>query len=126
MENQNEYIARVRNGYVPQEHTKLDELKALDRKARMPALIFAYIFGSVAALVLGVGMCLAMKVIGTSVLSDTVLMTVGVIVGCVGIALCIVNYYIYKAVLTSRKRKYGTRIVALGNELLNEGQGTEK
>ena len=63
MENQNKYVMKVRESYVPQEHTKLDELKELDKKVKMPALIFACIFGAVSALIFGTGMCLAMQVI---------------------------------------------------------------
>ncbi len=39
-------------------------MKKLDRKAKMPAEIFAYTFGIFIALVFGTGMCLAMQVIG--------------------------------------------------------------
>lgn len=120
MENQNKYVMKVRDDYIPKEHTKLEELKDLDKKVKMPALIFAYIFGAVASLILGTGMCLAMKTIGASLMSDSALMAVGVIVGVVGIILCIANYFIYRAVLNSRKKKYGSQIVSLSNELLNK------
>lgn len=119
MENQNKYVMKVRESYVPQEHTKLDELKELDKKVKMPALIFACIFGAVSALIFGTGMCLAMQVIGTSLMSPTALTTAGVIIGVAGIVLCIADYFIYKAMLKSRRKKYGSRIVALSNELLN-------
>lgn len=120
MENQNKYVRKIRDSYTPRKHTKFDELKKLDKKVKLFPSVFACVFGSVAALVLGTGMCLAMEVIGASLMSPAALMTVGVIVGCVGIALCIANYFIYKAMLNSRKKKYGARIVSLGNELLNE------
>lgn len=120
MENQIEYVTKVRDSYSPHERTKLDELKELDKKVKLFPSVFAYVFGSVAALILGVGMCLAMKVIGATVMSSTALMALGVIVGCVGIALCIANYYVYKALLKSRKRKYGDKIVSISNELLNK------
>lgn len=120
MENQNKYVRKIRDSYTPRAHTKFDELKKLDKKVKLFPSVFACIFGSVAALILGTGMCLAMEVIGASLMSPAALMTVGVIVGCVGIALCIANYFIYKAMLNSRKKKYGARIVSLGNELLNE------
>lgn len=119
MENQNKYVTKVRDSYMPHESTKLDELKELDKKVKLFPTVFAYIFGSVAALVLGLGMCFAMKIIGVSLMSSTALMTVGVIIGCVGIALCIANYYIYKAILNSRKKKFGSQIINISNELLN-------
>ena len=40
-------------------------LRKLDRRAKLPATVFTYTFGIVFAPVLGVGMCLAMQVIGT-------------------------------------------------------------
>lgn len=120
MKEQDSYVEKIRDSYTPHETTKLDELKTLDKKVKQPVTVFAYVFGSVAALILGVGMCLAMKIIGASLMSPAVLMTLGVIIGCLGIGLCIANYFIYNAMLKSRKRKYGNRIVALSNELLNE------
>ena len=105
---------------MPHERTKFDELRGLDKKVKTPAYVLAYMLGVVAALIFGTGMCLAMQVIGASRMSSTVLMVVGVIVGCIGIALCIANYFIYKAFLKSRKNKYGSQIVTLSNELLNE------
>lgn len=117
MEDQERKVKKIMDSYAPHERTKYDELKELDRKVRKPALIFAYAFGTVAALILGVGMCFAMKVIGASVMSQTILMTVGVIIGCIGIALCIGNYFIYGAILKSRKKRYGGQILTLSNEL---------
>lgn len=119
MENQSKYVKKVRDSYIAQENTKLDELKELDKRVKMPTLLFAYIFGSFAAIIFGTGMCLVMKVIGASIMSATALMTVGVIVGVAGIILCIANYFIYKAMLNYRKRKYGGQIVKLSNELLS-------
>ena len=120
MENQNNEITKIRDGYMPRERTKLDELKTLDKKAKTFPSVFAYILGSVAALILGTGMCLAMHVIGAPTLSPVVLTTLGVITGCIGIALCSANYFIYKKMLKSRKAKYRDRILELSEELLNK------
>lgn len=120
MEDQGKYVTQIRDSYIPHERTKLDELKDLDGKVKTPPTVVAYILGSLAALILGVGMCLTMQMIGTALMGPTVLMVVGVIVGCVGIALCVANYFIYKAMLKSRKNKYGKRIIAISNELLHK------
>ena len=116
----NEYVTIVRDEYIPHARTTLDELRGLDRKVKLLPSVFAYTLGCIAALIFGTGMCLAMSVIGAPLMSPAVLMTVGVIVGCVGIALCIANYFFYRVALKSRKKKYGDRIVALSNELLNQ------
>ena len=109
---ENKTVERIRGDYLPAERTKLDELKALDRKVKRPAEIFAYTFGVIGSLVLGTGMCLAMKVIGN-------MMPLGIGVGLVGIALVTVNYFLYKKILKSRKQKYANEILKLTDDLLN-------
>lgn len=108
----------IRKAYEPKsiKRQKLDELIALDRKASRKAEVFAYIFGTLGALVLGVGMCFAMKVIGASI---SVMFPVGIVIGCVGIIMCAVNYFIYKALLKAGKEKYGAEILRLSDQLLN-------
>lgn len=45
----------IRSAYVPEKENKLDQLRKLDARVKLPAEIFAYIFGIVGALVLGGG-----------------------------------------------------------------------
>lgn len=114
MEEQERKLAeRVRAAYAPQsdEASKLEQLQQLDRAARRPAEIFAYTFGIVGALVLGIGMCLAMEVIGS-------LMPLGIVIGVVGIAMVVSDYFFYRMILKSRKKKYAEKIVSLSDELL--------
>lgn len=113
MEQEKQYARQVRAEYAPgsEEEGKLEQLKKLDRTARRPAEIFAYTFGIVGALVLGVGMCLAMEVIGS-------MMPLGIVIGVVGIAMVTANYFLYRAILRSRKKKYAKEIVSLSDELL--------
>lgn len=106
-------IERIRASYTPKERTKLDELKTLDKKVKRPAKIFAYVFGSLSSLVLGTGMCLAMKVIGDS-------MVLGIGIGLLGILLVSINYPMYKSILKNRKKKYANQIFELSNSLLNQ------
>lgn len=114
--NQTKIIEKIRDGYMPKEKTKLDELKNLNKKAIKPARVFAYTFGTIGSLVLGTGMCFAMKVIGTTL---TFAMPLGIAVGLVGILVTSVNYPLYKKILASRKKKYSKKVLALSNELLN-------
>ena len=113
MEQEKQYAQQVRAEYAPgsEEEGKLEQLKKLDRAARRPAEIFAYTFGTVGALVPGVGMCLAMEVIGS-------MMPLGIVIGVVGIAMVTANYFLYRAILRSRKKKYAKEIVSLSDELL--------
>lgn len=109
----NNTVKRIREQYVQREETKLDQLRALDSKVKTPALVFAYVFGSIASLVLGAGMCFAMEVIGTG------MMIPGIAIGLVGIALVTANYFIYKKILESRRAKYAEEIIALSDSILN-------
>ena len=113
MEQEKQFARQVRAEYAPgsEEEGKLEQLKKLDRAARRPAEIFAYTFGIVGVLVLGVGMCLAMEVIGS-------MMPIGIVIGVVGIAMVTANYFLYRAILRSRKKKYAKEIVSLSDELL--------
>ena len=106
-------IERIRASYTEKEITKLDKLKELDKKVKRPAQIFAYVYGSVSLLVLGTGMCFAMKVIGNS-------MALGIGVGLVGIALTLTTYPIFKTILKRRKNKFASKIFELSDSLLNK------
>ena len=110
-------IERIRASYTEKEVTKFDQLKELDRKVKRPAQVFAYLFGSCSSLVLGTGMSLAMKIIGTTL---SFAMPLGIGVGLLGIALMSVNYPIFKAILKSRKNKYSKQIFELSDSLLNK------
>ena len=88
--------------------------RKLDAKAKLPAAIFTYSFGIIMSLVLGIGMCLAMGVIGGS---TTLSMVAGIIIGTVGIIGVSVNYPIYKKLLASGKKKYAFEIMTLAKEI---------
>ena len=106
------YVEKVLKSYEEKKTTKIDELRALDKKATLGAKIFAYTFGSIGSLVLGFGMCVAMQVILAN------LMWIGIVVGVVGIFMVSINYFIYKALLAKGKAKYGEEIIQISNELL--------
>ena len=115
--NQHEYADKIRRQYTEKEITKMDELRELDNRVKRPAKIFAYIFGTLGALVLGVGMCLAMKVIGTTLAYG---FTIGIMVGVIGIVWVIANYFIYQAIMKSSRNKYSKKVITLTDELLNK------
>lgn len=116
MENQEKYLNRIRGTYGERSETKLDELRRADKKAKLPARIFAYTFGTVGTLVLGTGMCLALKAIGATL---SFAMPLGIVIGVLGIGMVSANYFIYKAIMKARKKKYSARILALSDELMN-------
>ena len=113
------YAEAIANEYSVKDTSKVVALKKLDRKAKRPANVFAYTFGTIMTLVFGTGMCLAMKVIG----GGSALMTgVGIGVGVLGMAGVAVNYPIYKKFLNNGKKKYGSDIVRLAKEIEDENK----
>ena len=112
-------VEKIRTKYVEKKDSSLDELRKLDRKVKAPAEVLAYIFGSISALIMGAGMSLVMTDVANMLgLGD---MTIpGIAVGVVGMVLAIGNYPIYKGILTSRKKKYADKVIALSNKILSE------
>ena len=110
-------IQKIRTQYTEKEHTQLDELKALDRRVKKPANVFACVFGTVSAIIMGAGMSLVMTDIGTQLgMAET--MVPGIVIGVVGLALAIINYPIYKGILAARRKKYADKIIALSDKLM--------
>lgn len=95
MENDKEFLVqKIRTQYPEKQHTELDELKRLDKKAKRPANIFFYIFGSVSAIVMGSGMSLVMTDIGHTIgISNH--MVPGIIIGIIGIVGVAFAYTVY-------------------------------
>lgn len=112
-------VQKIRTQYTEKEQTGLDELKELDRKVKRPANVFAYIFGSIGAIIMGTGMSLVMTDIGATVgISDP--MIPGIVIGVVGMLMAIINYPIYKGILGSRRKKYADKIIELSDKIMNK------
>ncbi len=109
------YAEALANEYTTKDTSKVVALKKLDKRAKLPANIFAYTFGIIASLVAGIGMCLSMKVIGSGV----VMYVLGIIIGIIGFMGMGVNYPIYKVLLEKGKKKYAFEIVELAKEIAN-------
>lgn len=107
------YADHIVNEYSKKKDSKVLALKKLDRKAKLPAEIFAYTNGVIMSLVLGVGMCLSMKVIGDA-------FVIGIVIGIIGIIGASINYPIYKKILNRFKEKYSYDIIKLANEISKE------
>lgn len=110
-------VQKIRTQYTEKEHTGLDELKELDTKVKRPANVFAYIFGSISAIIMGSGMSLVMTDIAETVGIENP-MLYGIIIGIVGMFMAIINYPIYKGILGSRRKKYADKIIALSDKIM--------
>ena len=110
-------MQKIRTQYTEKEYTQLDALKALDAKVKKPAHVFAYIYGSLSAIVMGAGMSLVMTDIGAMIgLSAT--MVPGIVIGIVGMGMALTTYPIYKNMLSNRKKKFAPQIMELSDRLM--------
>ena len=107
------FAESIAKEYAPKDHSKIVALRKLDSKAKTPAAVFAYTFGIFSCLLAGLGMCLAMQVIG----SGTAMMVLGIIISLLGFACCGINYPIYKKLLKKGKEKYAYEIIELAREI---------
>ena len=110
-------VQKIRTQYTEKQHTELDTLKELDAKVKRPANVFAYVYGSVSAVVMGTGMSLVMTDIGAIIGLESA-MVPGIVIGIVGMGAALSTYPIYKRILNSRKKKYAPEIMALSEKIM--------
>ena len=110
---------KIRMQYTKNEKTELDVLRELDARVKRPANVFACVFGSIAAIVMGSGMSLVMtdiaKVVG---LQNPMLY--GIVIGIIGMLMAMINYPIYKCILGARRKKYADKIVSLSDQIISK------
>lgn len=115
--NEQDYLVqKIRTQYTERQHTELDELKALDKKVKLPPTVFGYVFGSIAALIMGSGMSLVMTDLSET-LGIASPMVPGIAIGLVGMVMALANFPIYKAILTSRRKKFADEIIRLSDKI---------
>lgn len=110
---QNEEVQAIRNKYLPQTESKLDELKRLDQLVNHAGMAQALAIGILGCLVFGLGMCFAMQVVGKSI-------ALGAFIGVWGLAAMIAAYPVYRTIFKKAKAKYQPRILELASELCGE------
>ena len=124
--NDQQFMAqKIRTQYMGKQPSELDALRRLDAKVKRPANVFAYVFGSISAIIMGSGMSLVMTEIG-ELLPAGDPMVIGIVVGVVGLVLAVVNYPIYKGILNSRKKKYSAEILKLSESIMAKTNGQEE
>ncbi len=113
-------VQKIRTQYMEKDSSQkdLDMLRELDAEVKRPANIFGYTFGSIGAIIMGAGMSLVMTDIG-SILGMENTMPVGIVTGVIGMLMAVVNYPIYKNILSSRREKYADRILKLSERIMN-------
>lgn len=111
-------VQKIRIQYTEKEYSRLDELRALDKKVKKPANLFAYIFGSIGAIIMGCGMSLVMTELPAMIgLANG--MIPGIAIGACGLVMALIDYPIYKSILSSRRKRYAAKIIELSNDIVN-------
>ena len=118
--NDQQFMAqKIRTQYMEKTPSELETLRELDAKVKRPANVFAYVFGSISAIIMGAGMSLVMTDIGAIIGMDSTMLS-GIVIGLVGMVMALVNYPMYKGILNSRKKKYGAEILTLSEKIMNK------
>ena len=107
---QNEEVQAIRNKYLPQPESKLEELKRLDQCVHSAGMALSLGVGIIGCMIFGIGMCFAMQVVGQSV-------ALGAFIGAWGMAVMIAAYPVYRSYFRKAKAKHQPRILELIAEL---------
>ena len=114
-------IKAIREKYAAPEETedKMAQLRRLDAGVTQKAQTVSLVVGVIGALILGIGMSLAMsefsKILGAY---EDMALPIGIVVGIVGIALVSLAYPLYNCVVKKERKKIAPEIIRLTDELM--------
>ena len=108
----------IRRQYVSREENKMEQLRKLDSRVKLPGKIAGSILGVIGALVMGAGMSLVM-VWGN--------MAMGLALSIPGLAVLLLGFLAYYLITGSRKKKYAAEIMRLSGDVMKkEGAQNER
>lgn len=107
---ENQEIQDIRRKYLPREESRLEELKRLDSLVQSSGVLEALCTGIGGALIFGLGLCLAMEVIGN-------VMWLGILLDLVGMAGMLAAFPVYRKTFAKARERYAPRILELAEEL---------
>ena len=106
-----EEIEKIRNKYIQNQETDLDELRKLDQKVTNTATFCSILVGIAGVLVFGTGLSLVLS-FGKMIL--------GIIVSFLGLLVMGSGLLVNKFITKKLREKYGQRILELSERLLKE------
>lgn len=116
-----EEIKAIRKKYEVGEpaEDKMTQLRRLDSAVTQKATTVSLIFGIIGALIMGIGMSLAMTEIGETIgLNGGMEMLIGIVVGIIGIVFVSLAYPLYNHTLKNEREKIAPEIIRLTDELM--------
>lgn len=114
-------IRAIREKYEAKEKTedKMEALRRLDASVTRKATSVSLVLGIVGALIMGLGMSLAMTELGQLLGAEKgMAMLIGIVIGVVGIALVSAAYPVYNRITVKEREKIAPEIIRLADELL--------
>ena len=104
-------LENIRKKYLPQEETKMEKLRRLDKSAERSGTIISTVIGVAGTLIMGFGMCLCLE------WSQFI---AGVIIGILGMVILGLAYPIFKYVTKKQREKIAPEILRLTEEIERE------
>ena len=106
----NQEVLNIRKKYLPCEETRLEELKRLDSLVQNSGVTQSLCIGIGGCLIFGLGMCLAMEVIGQMI-------WLGVILSLIGVVGMLAAFPVYLKFFNKAKAQHTPRILELASQL---------
>lgn len=104
-------LENIRKKYLPEEETKMDRLRRLDKSVTRPGTIFSIIIGIAGTLIMGFGMCMCL---------EWQQFVLGIIFGILGIAILAAAYPVFNKITQKQKEKIAPEILRLTEEIERE------
>lgn len=114
-------IQNIRKKYetTTEQEDKMTQLRRLDASVSSKATTVALVVGIVGALIMGLGMSLAMSDLSEIIgIRQDVGMLLGIVIGVVGIVLVCLAYPLYNRTLKKEREKIAPEILRLSDELM--------
>lgn len=116
---QQQEIERIRKKYLPQEESKLAQLRRLHNSVSQKAQAWAIAVGVIGLLILGTGMSFVMTNLGEILgFRKDLAMLMGIVTGVVGMLIVVLAYPIYNRVLKQERQRIAPEILRLTDELM--------
>ena len=114
---QQDEIKAIRKKYEAPEENKMEQLRRLDASVTQKATVRSMTVGIIGALIMGLGMSIAMTDIG-AVFGSFLSMLIGIVIGIVGIVLVCLAYPTYHRTLKAERERIAPEVLRLSDELM--------
>lgn len=104
-------LKNIRKKYLPEEETKMDKLRRLDKSVTRRGTVISIVTGIAGTLIMGLGMCMCL---------EWQQFVRGIILGVLGIAVLSAAYPVFNRITKKQKEKIAPEILRLTEEIERE------